>query len=141
MSTLVNIKNLTKRPTPSLPFQLAKDEILGEDFELSLVFAGDALTHKLNISYRDKDKPANVLSFLLSKQDGEIFLNLSKCENDEEVLFLFIHGLLHLKGLDHGSIMDARQEKIIQKISETNNGENYSNRNRRRNIRSKGSGF
>ena len=32
------------------------------------------------------------------------------------VAFLFIHGCVHLKGLDHGSKMEAIEERIRQKF-------------------------
>jgi probable rRNA maturation factor len=135
-----DIKNLTKQPAPDLPFGEIKNAVVGPDYELSLVFASANLTHKLNLAYRGKDKAANVLSFPLSPNSGEIFLTLSAKVRDEEILSLFIHGLLHLKGFDHGSIMDDKEEKIRKKFSLTNNVENRRNRNRRGDISRAGGG-
>jgi rRNA maturation RNase YbeY len=116
-----SIKNMTKGRLPSLPFSDIKNAVLGQEYELSLVFAPSSLSHKLNKTYRDKDKPTNVLSFPLSKNSGEIFIDTTKAKT-EAVKFnrnfknyiglLFIHGLFHLKGLDHGSTMDKEEEKI-----------------------------
>ena len=54
----------------------------GNSFWLSAVFAPPSLMRRLNKKYRGKNKPANVLSFLLEKNlpgrqtgTGEIFLN------------------------------------------------------------------
>jgi probable rRNA maturation factor len=118
-----SIQNTTKGKLPSLPFLELKESILGKNYTLSCVFVGDALSKKLNRTYRGKNKPTNVLSFPLSKTEGEIFLNLKLAKKEapkfEEkyknfVGFLFIHGLLHLKGLDHGSRME-RAEKLARK--------------------------
>jgi probable rRNA maturation factor len=118
-----SIRSTVKGKPPRLPFRRIKEEILGRDYELSVVFAGDAATRRLNRTYRSKDKPANVLSFPLSKTSGEIFLNLARATKEAPdfgdsprsfIGFLFIHGLLHLKGLDHGRTME-RQEREWRK--------------------------
>jgi len=70
-----NIKNTTKGKLPRLPFEHMKDEVLGKNYDLSLVFIGDKLSRKLNKLSRKKDYPTNILSFPLSKNAGEIFIN------------------------------------------------------------------
>ena len=54
-----------------------KNQVLGKNYNLSVVPAKNSLMKKLNKRYRNKDKAADVLSFPLSKTDGEIFLNES----------------------------------------------------------------
>lgn len=119
------VKNFTKGRVSSLPFVNLKNEILGPKYELSLVFAGDNLLKKLNRIYRSKNKTTNVLSFSLSKISGEIFINLplSRKEfmfHDSSfkfyVLHLFIHGMLHLKGMRHGSRMEREERKFMRKF-------------------------
>jgi len=95
-------------------FKKIKDEILGKKYELSLVFCGNALSRKLNRIYRGKDKPTNVLSFPLSKNSGEIFINLSKI-GEFSPAHLFIHGCLHLKGMRHGSKMEKVEKQLLKK--------------------------
>ncbi|MEK9209346.1 MAG: rRNA maturation RNAse YbeY, partial [Patescibacteria group bacterium] len=68
----------------------------------------------LNQRYRKKDKPADILSFSLSKNQGEIFVNLKRCRRD--LAFIYIHGLLHLKGLNHGVKMKNKEEAIMKKF-------------------------
>ncbi|MFA5001159.1 MAG: rRNA maturation RNAse YbeY [Candidatus Paceibacterota bacterium] len=108
------IANLTKRPAPSGPFDKLKNKILGVKYDLSLVFCGPALTRKLNQERRNKDKIANILSFPLTKDSGEIFIKLPA--NDFSVDYLFIHGLLHLKGFAHGSKMEAEEKKFLSSL-------------------------
>lgn len=125
MSDNFQIKNTTKGSLPRLPFVSLKDAVLGTKYELSLVIAGDALSRKLNLQFRGKDKPANVLSFPLSKSEGEIFINLKRAkieapDFDETytkfVAHLFIHGLFHLKGYAHGSRMELEEKKVMKKF-------------------------
>lgn len=107
----VVVTNTTKGRPPRLPFDEIKNEILGEKYELSLVFCGNSLSRRLNHTYRDKDYATNVLSFPISKNSGEIFINLRKLKGFS-VGNLFIHGLYHLKGLDHGATMERAEEKV-----------------------------
>lgn len=113
---MFSITNLTKQRIPKIPWEKIKEEILGKKYELSLVFAPSALMKKLNIKYRlpaqagKQNKSAAVLSFPLSKKQGEIFINLSQKKHSP--LFLFIHALLHLKGLEHSAKMEEQEEKL-----------------------------
>lgn len=117
----VSIQSITKEQAPSLPFAHMKDKVLGPDYELSLVFADSAKMQELNREYRKKDADTNVLSFSLSESSGEIFLSPAKIRSEADeygetfeyrVAFLFIHGLHHLKGLDHGSRMDREEMEV-----------------------------
>jgi ssRNA-specific RNase YbeY (16S rRNA maturation enzyme) len=92
------------------------EHILGPSYELSLVFCGNALSRKLNASYRGKDYPTNVLSFPLSKSSGEIFINLSKL-GPFSVPALFIHGCFHLKGMEHGRTMEKAEKATLHVAS------------------------
>ncbi|MBX4189015.1 rRNA maturation RNase YbeY [Candidatus Parcubacteria bacterium] len=130
-----SIQNLTKaKGTPEgAPFKATKRKVLGDSYRLSLVLCGDALSRRLNRAYRKKDKPTNVLAFPLSKDSGEIFINLKKVK-PFSVEFLFIHGLLHLKGMEHGATMERREQELLKKFY----GPPHRSRNRHRNVPSKG---
>ncbi len=94
-------------------FEELKNKILGKKYELSLVFCKNALSRRLNRVYRGKDTPANVLSFPLSKNSGEIFINLSRTDTFSAGE-LFIHGCLHLKGMRHGSKMLKAEQQLLK---------------------------
>lgn len=113
--------NETKGKIPSLPFRIMKDKILGKNYTLSLIFISEKKSEELNKKYRNKDYPANVLSFPYSKKNGEIFISIStakkQCKDHDKtwqkfVGFLVIHGMLHLKGMDHSSTMERQEEKF-----------------------------
>ena len=109
---MFSIINLTKKKTPSLPWQRAKEKILGDEYELSVAIAGNGRMRSLNRQYRGKDKTADVLSFPYSKTEGEIFLNAK--ENKSRMLLLYVHALLHLKGFKHGLKMEKEEDKYLQ---------------------------
>ncbi len=128
MSLNLSIANNTKGKLPSLPLAVLKKDILGEKYVLSIAFVTKAKSHEINKAYRGKDKPTNVLSFELSKTQGELILcpSLIKEESkDPEKNFgkdfrkllgyLVIHGMLHLKGMQHSSKMDKAEAKYDKK--------------------------
>lgn len=126
MGIKVSITNKTKGKPPRLPFAKLKDAILGEKYDLSIAFVAPKESHKLNLAYRGKDKPTNVLSFPLDKNSGELVLDLKTSSKDAPnfsmssskfLLFLVIHGMLHLKGYDHGSTMEKQEKKFLKIFS------------------------
>jgi rRNA maturation RNase YbeY len=131
----LSITNKTRMRLPPLPFLLLKNDILGKNYVLSVALVDEKTSHAINKTYRKKDKSTNVLSFPLSKNSGELVLcpALIKKESADEdknfgknfhdlLGFLVIHGMLHLKGMDHGAIMERSEKKYDQK---------YFSRNRR----------
>ncbi len=106
--------------------------------ELSLLFADDDTVRALNVKWRGKDKPTNVLSFpsmALKPGDplpatlGDIVLAFetasleARRENkplDNHVSHLVLHGFLHLLGYDHEDESEAEQmEELERHILET----------------------
>jgi probable rRNA maturation factor len=125
MAESFTILNKTKGKLPSLPFAKIKTSILGEKYDLSLVFTTAQEIKKLNTKYRNINRPTDILSFPLSKKSGEIFICPSESKKmmkefsrsyDNFLIFLFIHGLVHLKGYDHGIKMEQLEEKFRKKF-------------------------
>jgi probable rRNA maturation factor len=119
-------KTIKGNPPKGLPFEKIKNAVLGEKYNLSIVFCAEALSRKINKLYRNKDSATDILSFPLSKTEGEIFINLSRVKKDskknqiklqDHILYLFIHGLYHLKGFSHGSRMEKEEQKIRRQFS------------------------
>ena len=110
---------------PKHPYAAMKDAILGKSYVLSLTFIGEKRARNLNTIYRNKTYVPNVLSFPLSKDAGEIYI-APKVATREAYKFnlsphgyagyLFIHGLLHLKGYPHGATMDKAEKKYIARF-------------------------
>ena len=115
----------TKGRLPRLPFERMKNAVLGTTYELSVAVVGNARMKALNNTYRKKKYVTDILSFELSPRSGEILLNIPAAEkkarenglNRRDYFgFLFIHGLLHLKGRHHGSIMEREEKKFCKKF-------------------------
>ncbi len=120
-----SITNKTKGKPPHLPFAEMKEQVMGQGYELSLVFISEEESQELNLAHRKRDKPTNVLSFPLDKNTGEIFICLPYAKSEAPefdrdyknfVGFLFIHGLMHLKGYDHGSTMEFEEAKVREQF-------------------------
>ena len=91
-----------------------KEDILGKNYSLSVSYVSSAKSRQVNKKYRKKDKPTNVLSFPFSKNEGEILLCQAVIKKEAKkldkpygnyLLFLVIHGMLHLRGMEHSSTM------------------------------------
>jgi len=115
----------TVSDTVRLPFEAMARAILPRDYELSLVICGDRLAQRMNAHYRRKTYRPNVLSFPLSKKEGEIFLNIRKAAREatqfgmplrERIALLFVHGCAHLAGFDHSEKMERLEQKVLKKF-------------------------
>lgn len=112
---------------------------------LDIVFCDSKKTHELNREYRDKDYPADIITFAIFADDensfifdgdvnlGEIVIALDKVieganrdiseskNREQELFFLISHGLMHLLGFDHQSedeynFVIAEQKKALGSI-------------------------
>lgn len=120
----IDIKRTARSAVPRVPYEQIAKRILGAKYALSLVLTGNALATRMNREHRKKTYSPNVLSFPLSKTEGEIFLNIQKAKQEakkfkvtfqKRLAFLFIHACLHLKGLDHGDKMDQLEQVHLKK--------------------------
>ena len=124
MEEFLSISNQSKGKLPSVPLLSLKDEILGKKYFLSIAYVSPSVSRKLNKTWRGKDKATNILSFELSKNSGELIICPSVVKKEiknfeknftEFLGFLVIHGMLHLKGMAHGAIMEEEESKYDQK--------------------------
>jgi len=134
----VSIRNFTRRRSaPRAIFNTISNAVL-PGWDISLVFVRPAKARALNKQLRGKTYTPNVLSYALGEKNGEIFICPAiatrqapnyQLSTTNYILFLFIHGLLHIKGWAHGAKMDKCEQKLLAKYVATN-----SNRNRHRHI-------
>jgi probable rRNA maturation factor len=119
-------KNLTiirkKGSLPPLPYRAMKEKILGKTYDLTIVFCSPQESQDRNKAYRDKDYPTNILSFPLNETSGEIYISLYIVRKDYKKFsmtytkflhLLMVHGMLHLKGHDHGSTMEELEDRYL----------------------------
>ncbi len=123
MSTL-DIRNLTRQKTVKFPFESAHKHIL-PSYEVSLAFVGSRRAQQMNKTLRNKGYIPNVLSYETGKNSGEIVICLLEARKQAPsydmsytkfVGFLFIHGLLHLKGEQHGATMDKQERALLKRF-------------------------
>jgi probable rRNA maturation factor len=109
---------------------VAKKIIDGEQVSetrcIDIVFCSDYKIKKLNAEYLSKSRVTDVIAFPFEDEDllGEIYISLQRAaaqakkydkKYDDEVVLLFVHGMLHLLGYDDTSeakkkVMVAREE-------------------------------
>lgn len=107
---------------PRVPFLALKDKILGTKYSLSISFVSPAIAKQINMERRQKDYIPNTLSFPFTKTSGEIILCRSvmraqykdfDMDYDTYLLYIVIHSMLHLKGYDHGSTMERKEQQLL----------------------------
>ena len=88
--------------------------------ELSLVLTNDSKIQELNAQWRNIDAPTDVLSFPLEEGPilGDVVVSVETAQTranpphwllQDELLFLLIHGVLHLLGYDHIEADDRKE--------------------------------
>ncbi|XKT75124.1 MAG: rRNA maturation RNase YbeY [Patescibacteria group bacterium UBA2103] len=126
MDTTFTVGGTSRSNPPRFPYAKIKDDILGKNFSVSLAFVGDTLSTRLNKERRNKDYTPNVLTFPLTENSGEIYINLAEAKRQAKkygitykkwVLQLFIHGLLHLEGMPHGDTMENKEQQLVKKYA------------------------
>jgi probable rRNA maturation factor len=99
--------------------------------EIGVTFCNDAEIKKLNLAYRNKNKPTDVLSFSfieglkVNSHDtylGDVIISLDtakkqankfKVSLEEELLRLIVHGILHLFGYDHENVSEKKAKEMF----------------------------
>ena len=120
-------------------------------WEISLSFVSPKLARSLNSKLRKKTYVPNVLSYEVGPKSGEVIICKSVAKKQARayglsypdfLLLLFIHALLHLKGMAHGSTMERREQALLKKFGSASRtyGTSHHNRHRHRNLPSKGGG-
>ncbi|TAK03252.1 rRNA maturation RNase YbeY [Patescibacteria group bacterium] len=105
---------------------------LRRDTEISIAFVSEREMRALNRQWRGSDKVTDVLSFgrLERAETGEVLICYEQAARQakemkhsarDEVLFLLVHGVLHLFGYDHERPSDAKkmfplQARILTKL-------------------------
>ena len=102
------------------------------DAEVSITLTDDAHIHALNREYRAVDRPTDVISFALNESEepeiaggpaidvlGDIVLSVERAKAQaaeyghslrREIVFLTVHGMLHLLGYDH--VEEAERQEM-----------------------------
>ena len=132
----VDEKKFIQTARKILKFYLKQPEIKdncclsGEEFDtisFDFLYCDSVKTHEINREYREKDYPADIITFAIFADTdekfifdgeinlGEVIIALDKVQEeadkkcvspDYELSFLISHGILHLLGFDHQTMED-----------------------------------
>ena len=128
------ILNIVEEVLKTVEYKFTKNH------QLNLSFVSSEEMKLLNKTYRNKDKPTNVLSFEMPKNfpvgdEKTLIGEIALCEEiiyeeskkykkifENRLKHMIIHGLLHLIGFDHfnkdeGNKMESVEKKIMKSIS------------------------
>lgn len=105
-----------------------------KNVEFNIIFVDNETIRQINRDYRKIDKETDVISFALEENEevkfefgrllGDIYISVPKMlsqakayghSEKREMIFLTVHGLLHLLGYDH---MTTEEENIMLKEQE-----------------------
>jgi probable rRNA maturation factor len=111
-----------------------------DEAEVSLLLVDNQRIHELNREYRGVDRPTDVLSFALQEETeeepdaeleddmlGDIVISVQRAREqaadyghsfEREIIYLAVHGTLHLLGYDHEDDEDkkemrAKEEEVM----------------------------
>jgi probable rRNA maturation factor len=114
-----------------------------DSFELGIVITDDENIHRINKEYRNIDEPTDVISFALLEGEGDFVMppddtlhlgevvisypraveqaKEQKHSTEHELVWLVVHGVLHLLGHDHETdagraAMQTIENDILAKI-------------------------
>lgn len=113
-----------------------QEEEIDPKAEIGLMFVDNEQIREMNKTYRDKDSATDVLSFPMYEADeaiddeeeillGDIVISLERAAEqaeeyghslEREVMYLLVHGLLHLAGYDH--MEDDEKKEMRQREEE-----------------------
>jgi len=131
---VIDEKDVIEKTKRMLEFYIdnlsSKSCLNGKEYDsitFDIVFCDSVKTQELNRDYREKDYPADIITFAIFADDensfifdgdinlGEIVIALDKVieganrdiseskNKEQELFFLISHGLMHLLGFDHQS--------------------------------------
>jgi len=102
--------------------------------DVVVLLTDDAAIHDLNLRFRDRDRPTNVLSFPAAESAaphlGDLVLALGVCATEaaaqgkslaDHLTHLTVHGVLHLLGRDHvdeieAEAMEAEERTLLASL-------------------------
>ena len=87
--------------------------------EVSVALVSPETIHDLNLKFRNKDEPTDVLSFEVDGPYGEMVGEVVICplcaDPEMGVDELVVHGALHLGGMDHGDDFGTSEMARLQR--------------------------
>ncbi|HNW15837.1 MAG TPA: rRNA maturation RNase YbeY [bacterium] len=107
---------------------------ISDPYEISIVFTGRSEIKEMNREYRNIDRATDVISFAFSEGEGSQFVpfllgDIFICPEvvadhaekfgttfENELIFVVVHGVLHLLGFDHNRKSDREKMREAEDI-------------------------
>lgn len=111
---------------------------------MSILIVDNAAIREINRDYLQRDRPTNVISFAMQEGEGggiqpyllgDVVISAERAAEDaaaakipfeHELIFLLLHGILHLLGFDHergseeqAAEMEARERELFAALQGT----------------------
>ncbi|GHH97039.1 rRNA maturation RNase YbeY [Neobacillus kokaensis] len=146
MTLLIDSMDETKEITEQQMLEIerllnfaAQKQNIEDHSELSVTYVTNERIHEINLEYRKKDAPTDVISFAMEELGegeveligaeqprvlGDIIISVPKAREqaeeyghafERELGFLAVHGFLHLLGYDHMTEDDEKEMFTLQK--------------------------
>ena len=137
----INYNDIEELPNEEKIIRTVVEKVLVEekvvaDVDVYITLTNNQEIHKINLEYRNVDRPTDVLSFPMYERDeianlkedtqdeiekilGDIIVSIEKVKEqaeeyghsfERELAYLVTHGMLHLLGYDH---MNTEDEKVM----------------------------
>ena len=105
-----------------------------DPYEVSIIFTDEAGIREINRNYRHIDRATDVISFAFAEGEGanfapfllgDIFICTDVVANhaekygttfQEEMVFMVVHGILHLLGFDHHKASERTQMREAENV-------------------------
>ena len=123
MTHTIQIFNETSIRIPRTAMKTIYNDLLKKTCSLTVICVHNAFSKKLNATYRKKNTPTDILTFPPNKEKtAEMYINThlaaktAKNNNiaiKKQVLYLYIHGILHLLGHTHGKKMETLEDMYV----------------------------
>jgi probable rRNA maturation factor len=113
--------------------RMLSEEGVGDEEEVNCIFTDDNHIRQLNMQYRGKDMPTDVLAFSFAEGEshafrktlfGDIYISVEMAKRNakeygqqfaREIQLLFIHGLLHLLGYNDETEEDRKKMRAKER--------------------------
>lgn len=135
--TTENLEEYINNLNELFAFATKKENL--DNVSFSIIFVDNRTIHEINKTYRNIDRPTDVISFALEDNMdikteirllGDIYISIDKAKEQSteynhslkrEICFLAVHGFYHLLGYDHmtledENIMFKKQDEILDEF-------------------------
>jgi rRNA maturation RNase YbeY len=119
------VSKKARHRVPPVPLLGMAHMILGRNYELSITYITPVRMRSMNRKFRKKNASTDILSFAFGKNSGELYISMPDVEKKARTFgmtmreyfgYLAVHGMLHLRGHDHGKKMSLLERRFCKRF-------------------------